>query len=89
MEREATDLAPKAVLRQLRRSPTPPSPDLDARDEDLPQRIRRASVTAPPSPKFTKSPPKDIRTSAWAEPQVGLLIVRHMFLDHHVRFLAI
>ena len=88
MEREATDLAPKAVLRQLRRTPTPPSPESDARDDDLPQRTRRASVssvTSSPTTKSTKSPTKDVRTTSWAEPQVGLLVICAIFLDHCAR----
>lgn len=72
MEREATQSAPKAVLRQLRRSPTPPSPESDARYDELPPRTRRASVSSvisSLSPKSIESPTKDIRTSTWAEPQ--------------------
>ena len=92
MEREATDLAPKAILRQLRRSPTPPSPDSDARDDEPPQRTRRASVSSVISSlttKSTKSPTRDDRMTPWAEPQVGLLIVRDTFLDHRAHCLAI
>jgi hypothetical protein len=90
MEREATDLAPNAILRQLRRSPTPPSPESDAQDDEPPQRTRRASVSSimSLSPKSIKSPIKDTRTSPWAEPQVSVLNVRDVFLDHR-RYLAI
>lgn len=85
MEREATQSAPKAVLRQLRRSPTPPSPESDARYDEVPPRTRRASVSSvisSLSPKSIESPTKDIRTSTWAEPQVSLSIVSDVCLDH-------
>lgn len=76
LQREAEQNAPKAVLRQLRRSPTPPSPTTEYHDatEDTPPHVgRRGSVSSASeqsSPKqslftFSRSQP----SGGWKEPQ--------------------
>lgn len=76
LQREAEQNAPKAVLRQLRRSPTPPSPTTEYHDatEDTPPHVgRRGSVSSSSeqsSPKqslftFSRSQP----SGGWKEPQ--------------------
>ena len=76
LQREADQAAPKAILRQLRRSPTPPlSPISDfERDSSTYDGInsqgRQDNVSSPTSPStsFNMSPTR-ISTS-WKEPQV-------------------
>ncbi|KAG6918932.1 hypothetical protein DXG01_010587 [Tephrocybe rancida] len=68
--REAEDLAPRAILRQLRRSPSPPNSELHPR-ADVPTRDHGAShspeTSASSSPKSPKSQINQI--TAWTEPQ--------------------
>ncbi|KAG6813491.1 hypothetical protein H0H92_010516 [Tricholoma furcatifolium] len=69
MLREAKDLAPKAILRQLRRSPTPPSeephaPTPSSAHARTTSQSSENSLTAPKSPKTQIN-----RTAAWTEPQ--------------------
>lgn len=82
LQREASQTAPKAILRQLRRSPTPPSspPPHPASDEpeDSSTRERRDSISSSaslPSPttpsSWSFSIPKFNSTKTWKEPQVG------------------
>ncbi|KAG5644064.1 hypothetical protein DXG03_009154 [Asterophora parasitica] len=67
MLREAKELAPKAILRQLRRSPSPPS-DYDS--PHTPERERRESVSSMGSSSSTPKSPKVVtKISAWKEPQ--------------------
>ncbi|KAG6837556.1 hypothetical protein H0H93_007737 [Arthromyces matolae] len=67
--REAEDLAPKAILRQLRRSPSPPSPHSDGHS-DIPMRGRSASQSSEASSSTSpKSPKVQIVASSWKEPQ--------------------
>lgn len=71
IQREAEDLAPRAILRQLRRSPTPLTSDSESHP-DTPQHGRRASVSSvasSSSPTAPKSPKISIKTSSWKEPQ--------------------
>lgn len=76
LQREAEQNAPKAVLRQLRRSPTPPSPTTEYHDatEDIqPHTGRRGSVssesdqTSPTRSLFTIS--RSQPSGGWKEPQ--------------------
>lgn len=76
LQREAEQNAPKAVLRQLRRSPTPPSSATECDDatEDPPPRVgRRDSVssaseqTSPTQSLFTFS--RSQPSGGWKEPQ--------------------
>ncbi|KAG6855113.1 hypothetical protein C0991_006042 [Blastosporella zonata] len=68
--REAEDLAPRAIIRQLRRSPTPPSPgsdthtDVSARGRIASQSSETSSSSAPKSPKILTN-----SATAWIEPQ--------------------
>ncbi|KAG6857351.1 hypothetical protein H0H87_005654 [Tephrocybe sp. NHM501043] len=70
IQREANDLAPKAIIRQLRRSPTPPSPASDIHT-DVPERSRRASQSSEASSASAPRSPKVLanRITAWTEPQ--------------------
>ncbi|KAG2754675.1 hypothetical protein P692DRAFT_20861454 [Suillus brevipes Sb2] len=76
LQREAEQNAPKAVLRQLRRSPTPPSPTTeyhDATEDTQPHTGRRGSVssesdqTSPTRSLFTIS--RSQPSGGWKEPQ--------------------
>ncbi|KAG2135919.1 uncharacterized protein EDB93DRAFT_1170271 [Suillus bovinus] len=76
LQREAEQNAPKAVLRQLRRSPTPPSPTTeyhDATEGTSPHAWRRGSVssdsdqTSPAQSLFTFS--RSQASGGWKEPQ--------------------
>ncbi|KAG1820276.1 uncharacterized protein BJ212DRAFT_1297715 [Suillus subaureus] len=76
LQREAEQNAPKAVLRQLRRSPTPPSPTTEYHDltEDTPPHVgRRGSVSStseqssPTQSLFTFS--RNQPSRGWKEPQ--------------------
>lgn len=76
LQREAEQNAPKAVLRQLRRSPTPPSPTTeyhDATEDTQPHVGRRGSVssdsdkTSPTGSLFTF--PRSQPSGGWKEPQ--------------------
>lgn len=76
LQREAEQNAPKAVLRQLRRSPTPPSPTTeyhDATEDTQPHTGRRRSVssesdqTSPTRSLFTIS--RSQPSGGWKEPQ--------------------
>ncbi|KIK48644.1 hypothetical protein CY34DRAFT_7976 [Suillus luteus UH-Slu-Lm8-n1] len=76
LQREAEQNAPKAVLRQLRRSPTPPSPTTeyhDATEDTQPHAGRRGSVssesdqTSPTRSLFTIS--RSQPSGGWKEPQ--------------------
>ncbi|KAH7922456.1 hypothetical protein BV22DRAFT_1070433 [Leucogyrophana mollusca] len=78
LQREADDFAPKAILKQLRRSPSPPmSPSTNSEPEELPERQRRASVSSVASVSSAthssaKGSPllKNVRLSGgWKEPQ--------------------
>lgn len=81
LQREASQAAPQAILRQLRHSPTPPSsppPQLASDEpEDGSTRERRNSVSPSASPTSPTTPsswsfsiPKFSSTKAWKEPQV-------------------
>jgi hypothetical protein len=72
IQREAEGLAPKAILRQLRRSPTPSTGEPET-PEDVPDRARRQSISSMTSSSVTTSPKSPInnRTSGWTEPQVS------------------
>lgn len=78
LQREASQAAPKAVLRQLRRSPTPPSsPPPSEEPEDSSTGERRNSVSQNASPTSPTTPsswsftiPKFGSTKTWKEPQV-------------------
>ncbi|KAG1907291.1 uncharacterized protein F5891DRAFT_1125198 [Suillus fuscotomentosus] len=76
LQREAEQNAPRAVLRQLRRSPTPPSPTTEYHDatEDAPPHVeRRGSVSSESDQtsstrslfSFSRSQP----SGGWKEPQ--------------------
>ncbi|KAG2118836.1 uncharacterized protein F5147DRAFT_667016 [Suillus discolor] len=76
LQREAEQNAPRAVLRQLRRSPTPPSPTTEYHDatEDTPPHVeRRGSVSSESDQtsstrslfSFSRSQP----SGGWKEPQ--------------------
>jgi len=78
LQREASQAAPKAILRQLRRSPTPPSsppPQLASEEsEDGSTRERRDSVSSSASPTSPSTPlnwimPRSNSTRTWKEPQ--------------------
>lgn len=71
IQREAEQIAPMAILKQLRRTPTPPTPT----EEEV--RPRRLSVTSqssssPSSPTAGKKAarPKSMPSTSWKEPQV-------------------
>ncbi|KAG5716525.1 hypothetical protein E4T56_gene16327 [Termitomyces sp. T112] len=69
--REAQDLAPRAILRQLRRSPTPPSPGLDVHSTVL-TRSRRASQSSEVPLSSSAPQSQNIQTNtitSWKEPQ--------------------
>ncbi|KAF5387827.1 hypothetical protein D9615_000337 [Tricholomella constricta] len=71
IQREAEDLAPRAILRQLRRSPTPTSSEHDGLP-DTSEHDRRGSVSSVGSSSSVTSPisPKvNTKTSVWKEPQ--------------------
>ena len=78
LQREASQAAPKAILRQLRRSPTPPSspppsgePGDIATYESQDSVSPSASPTAPTAPsKWSISLPKFSSAKTWKEPQV-------------------
>lgn len=80
IQREAEDLAPRAILRQLRRSPTPPSEEPKTH-ENVPDRTRRQSMSSMTSSPVISAPasPTNNRTSGWTEPQVSLVIHRTRF----------
>ncbi|KAH0840025.1 hypothetical protein J3R83DRAFT_988 [Lanmaoa asiatica] len=77
LQREATQAAPKAILRQLRRSPTPPSspPPQPASEEPEDSSPRNsispsASPTSPTTPSsWSISIPKFSSPKTWKEPQ--------------------
>ncbi|RDB22675.1 hypothetical protein Hypma_010292 [Hypsizygus marmoreus] len=73
LQREAEELAPKAILRQLRRSPTPTSDDEAGLFPDQSGHARRASMSSVASSSSIKSTPKspdyNNAMSAWKEPQ--------------------
>ncbi|GLB33719.1 hypothetical protein LshimejAT787_0106030 [Lyophyllum shimeji] len=71
IQREAEDLAPRAILRQLRRSPTPPPSESES-VSDFSQHDRRASASSVASLSSATSPkPSQVnhKTSSWTEPQ--------------------
>ncbi|KAG9317556.1 hypothetical protein JVU11DRAFT_1762 [Chiua virens] len=76
LQREACQAAPRAILQQLRRSPTPPSsPPLDEETNGS-TRERRDSVSSNASPTSPTTPsswsfsiPKFSSTKTWKEPQ--------------------
>lgn len=71
LQREAEQNAPKAVLRQLRRSPTPPSPTTeyhDATEDTSPQVGRRGSVS---SASEQNSPTRSLFTFSRSQPSGG------------------
>ncbi|KAG1839068.1 hypothetical protein C8R48DRAFT_741991 [Suillus tomentosus] len=76
LQREAEQNAPRAVLRQLRRSPTPPSPTTEYHDatEDTPPHVERRDSVSSESDQtsstrslfsFSRSQP----SGGWKEPQ--------------------
>ncbi|KAG6335325.1 hypothetical protein ID866_3757 [Astraeus odoratus] len=77
LQREADQTAPKTILRQLRRSPTPPltpPPALDSEESDTGQ--QRTSVSSPVSPSSPSTSsfksvilPSSPASRAWKEPQ--------------------
>ncbi|KAI9574582.1 hypothetical protein HD554DRAFT_2011948 [Boletus coccyginus] len=77
LQREASQAGPKAVLRQLRRSPTPPSsPPPSEVPEDSSTGERRNNVSQSASPTSPTTPsswsftiPKFGSTKTWKEPQ--------------------
>lgn len=74
MRREGEHSAPKAILRQLRRSPTPPT-DAHASEEAMtsPSRTRTLSQSSEGSTDAsgvkTREPSHTIATTSWREPQ--------------------
>lgn len=91
LQREAGQTAPKAILRQLRRSPTPPlSPppdfehDSSTHDGSDSQGLQ-SSVSSPTSPSSSSTkfniPPTRLSAS-WKEPQVGVI-------DFHAAYVSI
>ncbi|KAF8558887.1 hypothetical protein OG21DRAFT_1474706 [Imleria badia] len=74
LQREASQAAPKAIIRQLRRSPTPPtSPSPSEEPEDGERRNSvspSASPTSPTTPSsWSISIPNFSSTKTWKEPQ--------------------
>lgn len=77
LQREASQAAPGAILRQLRRSPTPPSSTTSDEPGDTLTRERRDSVSSTASPTSPTRPsswiisiPKLSSSKSWKEPQV-------------------
>jgi hypothetical protein len=74
MQREGAQSAPKAVLRQLRRSPTPPLEPRPSEEHSPPStRARTLSLSSqsPTSTSGTKTAeiPPMMTTTGWREPQ--------------------
>lgn len=87
LQREASQAAPKAVLRQLRRSPTPPStPPPPDEPGDISTRESQDSVSPSASPttpsSWSISIPKFISGKTWKEPQVYRFILNGVCISY-------
>lgn len=87
LQREADQTAPKAILRQLRRSPTPPlspPPDFEPDSSTHDGSGLQSSVSSPTSPsspstKFNIPPTRF--SASWKEPQVCVIDVHAAYVS--------